>query len=110
MRRLEIPVIDGYRNLRRVHGTLGFRALKQRSATRAASLRDGRARTPPARAPDPFTEVSAWPFPETYSLFVELKETQGPAYENRSTVASTELLMEYTVDPYLRAPDRRARR
>ena len=36
-----------------------------------------------------------------HSLFAWLKETQGPRYENRATVASTELLIEYSVAPYL---------
>jgi pimeloyl-ACP methyl ester carboxylesterase len=97
-----VPVIDGYANLQRAHGTLGFRRLKQ-------TIRDARRRLYetgehsfiPHGAEDPLNEVCTWPFGANYSLFAWLKETQGPRYENRATVASTELLMEYTVTPYL---------
>ena len=47
------------------------------------------------------TEVSTWPFPETYEIFLELKASEAPAYENRSTIESAELLMSYHVNPYL---------
>jgi alpha-beta hydrolase superfamily lysophospholipase len=97
-----VPVIDGYANMQRAHGTLGFRRLKQ-------TIRDARRRLYetgehsyiPHGAEDPLTEVCTWPFGANHSLFAWLKETQGPRYENRATVASTEMLMEYTVMPYV---------
>jgi pimeloyl-ACP methyl ester carboxylesterase len=97
-----VPVIDGYANLQRAHGTLGFRRLKQ-------TIRDARRRLYetgehsfiPHGAEDPLTDVCTWPFGANYALFGWLKETQGPRYENRATVASTEMLMQYTVTPYL---------
>jgi pimeloyl-ACP methyl ester carboxylesterase len=55
----------------------------------------------PHAAPDPNTEVSTWPFPETYETFRELKQREAPAYENRSTIESAELLMSYHVGPFL---------
>ena len=98
----QIPVIDGYRNMRRVHGTLGFRAFE------ALLLSDRRRRFAtgvdgylPHAAADPATEVSTWPFPETYETFKRLKASDAPAYENRSTIESAELLMSYSVEPYL---------
>ena len=33
--------------------------------------------------------------------FAWLKETQGPRYENRATVASTEMLLDYSVYPHV---------
>jgi len=97
-----VPVIDGYANLQRAHGTLRFRALKQTIRDARRKLYEtGEHSYIPHGAEDPFTEVCTWPFKANYSLFAWLKETQGPRYENRATVASTELLMEYTVTPYL---------
>lgn len=98
----QIPVIDGYRNMRRVHGTVGFRKFQQLlledRRRRFATGEDGFL---PHAAPDPLTEISTWPFAETYSTFVELKAAEAPAYENRSTIESAELLMSYSVDPFL---------
>jgi pimeloyl-ACP methyl ester carboxylesterase len=97
-----VPVIDGFANLQRAHGTLRFRALKQTIRDARRKLYEtGEHSYIPHGAEDPFTEVCTWPFKANYSLFAWLKETQGPRYENRATVASTELLMEYTVMPYL---------
>ncbi|HVX34265.1 MAG TPA: alpha/beta hydrolase [Solirubrobacterales bacterium] len=98
----QIPVVDGYRNMRRVHGTLGFRRFEE------AILADRRRRFAgeeegyfPHAAPDPVAEVSSWPFPETYETFKELKAREAPAYENRSTIESAELLMSYSVWPFV---------
>ena len=56
----QIPVVDGYRNMRRVHGTIGFRAfeelLLQDRRNRFATGEDGFL---PHAAPDPTTEVSS---------------------------------------------------
>jgi pimeloyl-ACP methyl ester carboxylesterase len=55
----------------------------------------------PHAAADPAVEVSTWPFPETYTTFKRLKETEAPAYQNLSTIESAELLMSYSVAPFL---------
>jgi fermentation-respiration switch protein FrsA (DUF1100 family) len=47
------------------------------------------------------TELSTWPFPETYETFLDLKEREAPAYQNASTIHSTELLLYYDVRPFL---------
>jgi fermentation-respiration switch protein FrsA (DUF1100 family) len=98
----QIPVVDGYRNMRRVHGTIGFRRfeelLLEDRRRRFVTGEDG---TLPHAVPDPSTEVSTWPFPETYETFLELKELEAPAYQNLSTIESAELLMSYSVDPFL---------
>jgi pimeloyl-ACP methyl ester carboxylesterase len=98
----QIPVVDGYRNMRRVHGTIGFRAFE------SLLLEDRRRRYLtsegghlPHAAPDPTTAVSTWPFPETYETFVELKQAEAPAYQNLSTIESAELLMSYNIEPFL---------
>jgi fermentation-respiration switch protein FrsA (DUF1100 family) len=98
----QIPVTDGYRNMRRVHGTIGFRKFEQLliddRRSRFATGEDGFL---PHAASDPTDEVSTWPFPETFETFRELKAREAPAYENRSTIESAELLMSYHVNPYL---------
>ena len=98
----QIPVVDGYRNMRRVHGTLGFRAFEELLLEdRRRRFRTGEGGTLPHAAPDPATEISTWPFPETYETFVELKAAEAPNYQNLSTIESAELLMSYSVDPFL---------
>ena len=75
--------------MRRVHGTMGFRRFEQLliddRRRRFATGEDGYL---PHAAADPNSEVSTWPFPETYETFLELKQREAPAYENRSTIES----------------------
>jgi uncharacterized protein len=98
----QIPVVDGYRNMRRVHGTLGFRRFRQLLlADRRNRFRTGEDGFLPHAAPDNVAEISTWPFPETYETFRTLKAAEAPAYENRSTIESAELLMSYSVFPFL---------
>lgn len=98
----QIPVVDGYRNMRRVHGTLGFRRFEAAIlADRRRRFRDGEEGFFPHAAPDNVAEVASWPFPETYATFKELKAREAPAYENRSTIESAELLMSYSVWPFV---------
>ncbi len=97
-----IPVVDGLLNMQRVHGAIGFRRLTD------AVLEDRRKRFAtgepgylPMSSPDHATEVVTWPFPEVTEVFLELQRTVAPAHEHRNTVASVELLMNYTVFPYV---------
>ena len=97
-----IPVVDGLLNMQRVHGAIGFRRLTE------AVLEDRRKRFAtgepgylPMSSPDHATEVVTWPFPEVTEVFLELQRTVAPAHEHRNTVASVELLMNYTVFPYV---------
>lgn len=99
----QIPVVDGYRNMRRVHGTLGYRRLWQ------AVLEDRRLRSEnpdkrtylPHASENPEEELSAWPFPETYRTFADLKRTEAPLYQNSSTMESVDLLLNYDVNPFV---------
>lgn len=98
-----IPVIDGYVNMRRVHGTMGFRKL----ITTIVEDRRKRFKNKdageflPHAAAEPEKTLSVWPFPETYETFVNIQRTEAPKYSLMSTVESTELLMSYSVYPYL---------
>jgi hypothetical protein len=49
----------------------------------------------------PHTEQSTWPFPHTYEVFHQLKQTQAERHEHWNTVESVELLLNYNVSPFL---------
>ncbi len=100
----QIPVVDGYRNMRRVHGTMGYRTLwKTILEDRRLRYEDPNKRLfLPHASATPESEVSAWPFPETLETFMKLKETDAPLYENRSTVESVDLLLNYDIIPFAR--------
>lgn len=99
----QIPVVDGYRNMRRVHGTMGYRNLWSLiiEDRRLRYDKPGERLYLPHAAPDPNREVSAWPFPETYETFRDIKNDHAPLYENRSTVESVDMLMRYDVGPFV---------
>jgi uncharacterized protein len=99
----QIPVIDGYENMRRAHGTMEYRALWD-LVLRDRKLRyetDERLYLPHATE-NSAVEVSAWPFPETVRTFLAIKASEAPLYENRSTVESVDLLMNYDVGPFVK--------
>jgi uncharacterized protein len=100
----QIPVIDGYENMRRVHGTMGSRRLMELLAADRTLRYDepGQRLYLPHASPTPDTEVSAWPFPETFHTFNAIREQSAPLYQNRSTVESVELLMNYDVGPFVK--------
>jgi fermentation-respiration switch protein FrsA (DUF1100 family) len=98
-----VPVVEGLETMRRAHGTMGFRRLR-------AAIMDSRRKRFLSGEHDymlhssehPDRELCTWPFPGSPPLFRMLKQTQAPAYENRNTVASAELLLEYSVAPYVK--------
>jgi pimeloyl-ACP methyl ester carboxylesterase len=100
----QIPVIDGYENMRRVHGTMGYRRLWQEILSDRALRYDkpGERLYIPHATADPARDLGTWPFPETYHTFRALRESEAPAYQNRSTVESVDLLLEYDVVPFAR--------
>ena len=100
----QIPVIDGYENMRRAHGTVEFRrlwdlVLKDR---KLRYERPGERLYLPHATENSEAEVSAWPFPETVRTFMAIKAKEAPLYENRSTVESVDLLMTYDVGPFVK--------
>jgi len=97
-----IPVVDGHLNMERVHGAIGFRRLTEAVlADRRDRFATGEYGYLPMSSPDYTTEVVTWPFPEVTEVFNDLQRTVAPAHEHRNTVASVELLMNYSVFPYL---------
>ena len=100
----QIPVVDGYRNMRRVHGTMGYRKLWSTILEdRAIRYGDPSQRLMiPHATPEPEKDLSTWPFPETYHTFKALKETEALLYQNSSTVESVDLLLNYDIIPFAR--------
>jgi uncharacterized protein len=96
-----IPVVDGYTNMERVHGAIGFRKLRDAVlADRRKRFATGEPGYLPMSSPNPATELVTWPFPEVTEVFLNLQKTVAPAHEHRNTVESVELLMNYDVFPY----------
>ena len=100
----QIPVVDGYENMRRVHGTMGYRKLWATilaDRVRRFADPDSRLHIPHATA-EPEKDLSTWPFPETFHTFAALKASEAPLYENSSTVESVDLLLNYDIIPFAR--------
>jgi uncharacterized protein len=100
----QIPVIDGFENMRRAHGSIGYRRLWQEILDDRALRYDkpGERLFIPHATAEPAADLGTWPFPETYHTFRALKETEAPLYQNSSTVESVDLLLEYDVIPFAR--------
>lgn len=97
-----VPVIDGLPTLQRAHGTIGMRRLREVvTEARRHLFTTGEHSFMPHGSANPNEEVVTWPFPSSQPTFAWLKETQAPRYENRATVASTEMLLDYSVYPHV---------
>ncbi|HEX2213359.1 MAG TPA: alpha/beta hydrolase [Mycobacterium sp.] len=100
-----VPVIDGYANMWRVHGTHRFRMLKEAIAEnrRKVAATGEHATIPMSGTPkSPDDQLSTWPLDEVKETFEMLKATQAPAHEHWNTVASVEHLLEYNAAPYVK--------
>ena len=97
----QIPVIDGWYNSMRAHGSVGFRELTALvTEERRERYLTGKHKFIP-HSGDPKTEVVTWPHPETKPIFMKIKETTAPRHEHYSTIESAELVWNYNVRPYL---------
>jgi cephalosporin-C deacetylase-like acetyl esterase len=93
-----VPVIDGYQTMWRMHGSVRFRMLTSLIAEeRVKRTASGtHSYMPMSGTPTgPNDELSVWPDDDVRKVFEELKATQAPRHEHRNTIASTERLMEY---------------
>jgi acetyl esterase/lipase len=97
----QIPVIEGWYNSMRAHGSVGFRELTALVAEdRKHRYLTGVHGTLP-HSGDPKTEVATWPHPETKPIFMKIKETTAPRHEHFSTIQSVEWVWAYNMRPYL---------
>ena len=97
----QIPVIEGWYNSMRAHGSVGFRELTALVAEdrRNRYLTGIHGYIP--HSGDPKTEVVTWPHPETKPIFLKIKETTAPRHEHYSTIQSVEFVWAYNMRPYL---------
>lgn len=95
-----VAVVDGYQTMWRDHGSERFRQLLRLVAEdRAKRFSTGEhGYITMSGAGD---ELVTWPFEEVKVVFEELQRTQAPSHEHRSTVASVEKLLDYSVSPFL---------
>ncbi len=99
----QIPVIDGFENMRRFHGTNEYRRLWK-------LILDDRARRYEGKEPlylphatkNYIEEIPCWPAAEAQGIFQTIKDTVAPLYQNRSTVESVDLLLNYDVVPFVK--------
>jgi uncharacterized protein len=100
----QIPVIDGFENMRRAHGTMEFRRLWQLvlDDRRLRYEEPGKRLYLPHATENSEAEVSSWPFPETVRTFMAIQASEAPLYQNRSSVESVDLLMNYDVGPFVK--------
>ena len=100
-----IPVIDGYESMRLVHGFGKGRLtalLKLIAEDREKRARGEAGGFIPHNAPDPDKEICTWPFTTSYEFVSGASKTFAPNYQSRSTIESTEMLMQYSVYDYLK--------
>jgi len=90
--------------MRRAHGTMEYRALWQLilDDRKLRYEKPGERLYLPHATENSAEEISAWPFPETVRTFMAIKASEAPLYENKSTVESVDLLMNYDVGPFVK--------
>ena len=98
-----IPVVDGYPNMRRVQGERRFIDLMNLiMEDRARRYKNEADRGYiPMSSPD-YNTLSTWPFGDVTEIFGTIKQNEAPLHDHRSTIESVELLLNYTVFPYAR--------
>jgi uncharacterized protein len=98
-----VPVVDGYQTMWRMHGTVRFRGLKALVAEERLKRTESGTHSymPMSGTPaGPNDEFSVWPDDDVKKVFEELKATQAPRHEHRNTIASLERLMEYDASAF----------
>jgi dipeptidyl aminopeptidase/acylaminoacyl peptidase len=98
-----IPVVEGDINMRRAHGEARYFELRELIKKDRRSRYEG---SPPGLIPfhveDPTKELSTWPYADSLPVFTKLKKNGAPSFENYSTIESVEMMLAYTVFPYVK--------
>ncbi len=98
----QIPVIEGYLNMRLANGTVNFRRLEQAILdARRERFLTGKDVMVPHFTLDTANEISAWPFPEGLDVFLTFQRSVAPNYDLNATLESVDLLMSYDIRPFL---------
>jgi hypothetical protein len=99
-----VPVVEGWETMKRCHGERKFEKLLNLLMEDRVHRSDGQ---PSAMMPmshsDPDNNLSSWPFPHVYEIFMRIKEKEAPRHEHRNTIESVELLLQYNVFPLCEA-------
>ncbi|MEO3830027.1 CocE/NonD family hydrolase [Actinomadura sp. B10D3] len=96
-----VPVIDGWDNLRLSHGTVSFRALLRALEEARTTLFQTGEHTYIDHQPVELGAVGTFPFPASRGTFARIRASEAPAYEGSATARSTEMLLAYSVRPFL---------
>ncbi len=97
----QIPIIEGWYNSMRAHGSVGYRELTALvNKDRRNRYLTGKHGTIP-HSGDPKKEVVTWPHPETKPVFMEIKKKTAPRHEHYSTIQSVEYVWAYDMRPFL---------
>jgi fermentation-respiration switch protein FrsA (DUF1100 family) len=98
-----VPVIDGYETMWRMHGTTRFRKLQGLVTEERRKRYESGAHSymPMSGEPaGPEAELTVWPDNDVREVFSDLQATEAPRHQHRNTIASVERLMEYNAAPY----------
>lgn len=98
-----VPEVDGWVNLNRIHGETRFASLlKMIMDDRQKRFENEASRGYiPMSSERPFEDMSVFPYPEIKRVFTNWKNTSAPLHEHTCTIESVELLLAYTVFPYV---------
>ena len=98
-----VPVVEGYDNMRRAHGESAFADLEAAvTADRRNRSLGGAGAVLPMSSTSPSVELSTWPFPKINDVFSTLQRSgEAARHLHWSTMESTELLLNYSVFPFL---------
>lgn len=96
-----VPVIDGWDNLRTSHGTVSLQVLMRALAEARSHFYETGEHTYFDHQPREIGAVGTFPFPYSRDTFARLKAGEAPGYEGSATAASTDMLLAYSVRPFL---------
>jgi alpha/beta superfamily hydrolase len=102
-----VPVVDGFENMRRVHGEENFYELQEIIEEDWENRANGDSGSiPMSREPgtdwdDGPLEVGTWPFEDVWTTFQDIKENEAPNHKHWNTIASVDHLLNYSVFPYV---------
>jgi pimeloyl-ACP methyl ester carboxylesterase len=88
-----MPVVEGYKNMRRSHGPHHFARLQEAILEdRKKRLETGKSEMIAMSTLDPENTLCTWPYPEATPVFEKFKETVAPLHVHENTIESVELL------------------